>query len=95
MTKIRSHVIDNGNRFWAETSEGLAALTVDVTHDAYSFTIYDGWNEPVGTVSRPRADRKDGHNGFWYVFDTTGHAIRTNAIGPLTCLRSFAIWAGI
>lgn len=94
MTTIRHHAIHNGNRYWAETNEGLAALTLDVHHDQTDFTVYDGYGEPVGHVLRPRLDGKDGHNGFWYVYSAAG-LVRSNAVGPLTCLRSLAMALGI
>lgn len=79
------------NRFEIHTPRGVR-FTVDIASNDYYFTVYDNYEEPVATVSRPRHDGKDGMQGRWRVSNARGERIAEHTSGPRACMRSFAIW---
>jgi hypothetical protein len=67
-------------------------FNVSIRSDERFFTIYDSFDEPCGTITRPRvADR----NGKWESHLPNGAACATNAVGPRNAFRSFLIAMGL
>ncbi len=64
-------------------------FTVDVRSDSLTFTVYDSFGEPCGTIERPGQ-----FNKTWNAYAPTGDVIKRAAVGPRQCLRCIAIYHG-
>lgn len=78
--RIEHEDIPNGHRYICD------GFVVEITNDQRFFTIYDDYNEPCGTITRPLVQDKQQR---WASHLPDGKAATTTAVGPKSAFRSF------
>lgn len=60
---------------------------VNVYSYSYHFTVYGKGDKMIGSLTRPRTDRKDGHNGCWSWYNAQTGATGLTSVGPRTAFK--------
>lgn len=69
----------------------VVRVRCDIRTDDYYSTIYDNYDEPIGTIVRPRRNEN-----MWRAYATSGVEVANAGLilGARTVFRKFCIWYG-
>lgn len=84
VARINVTETDNGARYTLYEADGFH---VTIASNETYFTIRDAYDEPCGTIFRPRYNER-----HWQAWAANGVALTKTAVGPRSAFRSFLMY---